>query len=460
METEPTSEALLFRETERPLRVLVIDTDKSVRDLLETVLRAEGMTVDTTECPHEARSLIARQPYELLMIEEGIPSRHGIELLEGLRASGVETPALIMTAYPTAEMLDSAFDAGASDFIKKPFAGIAHLVSRACLVAEQGTADRFYERLVSDLSASARMDSPAAVVFKRALKSCKETRALLERRPAAVIVDRDATSAASVAAILEEDGHTVEIMEEPARALARITDPRGPLVLIVDLAVGGALSTVARARATNAPPEIMVIGGAEHLFDALQGVDLGASDYCLRDEKREALARRASRAVDRARKHILKREVLELVRRVSMELEALEGRVSEPETEPENAGRRAAPKQRAVAGKRATAAKRFSVDLPAIITPEKGSRDEARVRDVSSTGMFISTSTPHPRGTRLRVYLDATPLGVSRPLETACVVRWNVRYDPDPTGASGMGVSLADNETDGLAPLLERLWRG
>ena len=104
------------------MRILVVDDEPAVRDSLERALRLDGYEVDLAGDGSEALALIARRPPDALVLDLMMPQIDGLEVCRRLRAAGDRTPVLILTARDGVSDRVTGLDAGADDYVVKPFA--------------------------------------------------------------------------------------------------------------------------------------------------------------------------------------------------------------------------------------------------------------------------------------------------------------------------------------------------
>jgi two-component system response regulator PilR (NtrC family) len=103
-------------------RVLVLDDEADLRELLEITLLRMGLDVDSAATLHEARALFDERDYALVLTDMRLPDGLGLELVREISASGKGTPVAVITAYGSAENAVVALKAGAFDYIAKPVA--------------------------------------------------------------------------------------------------------------------------------------------------------------------------------------------------------------------------------------------------------------------------------------------------------------------------------------------------
>jgi two-component system response regulator PilR (NtrC family) len=103
-------------------RVLVLDDEADLRELLEITLLKMGLDVDSAATLREARALFDERDYALVLTDMRLPDGLGLELVREIAASGKGTPVAVITAYGSAENAVVALKAGAFDYIAKPVA--------------------------------------------------------------------------------------------------------------------------------------------------------------------------------------------------------------------------------------------------------------------------------------------------------------------------------------------------
>ena len=103
------------------MRILLAEDDPVLSDQIKTALAAEGRAVDTADNGEDAHFLGANEPYDLVVLDIGLPTRDGISVLKEWRKDKVETPVLILTARDSWSDKVDGLDAGADDYMAKPF---------------------------------------------------------------------------------------------------------------------------------------------------------------------------------------------------------------------------------------------------------------------------------------------------------------------------------------------------
>jgi len=107
----------------------VCEDDDELRGILRDALQREGMVVRPTASGAEAVRMFAGDPPDVLVLDIGLPDADGRDVCQALRARGVQTPVLFLTARDALPDRIAGFDAGGDDYVSKPFA-FAELVAR------------------------------------------------------------------------------------------------------------------------------------------------------------------------------------------------------------------------------------------------------------------------------------------------------------------------------------------
>ena len=108
-------------ESTAPGSVLIVDDEAVIRESLQTLLEFEGYTVEVAGDGTEGLARIAEQPFDLVLLDFAMPDRNGIEVLREIRERDAELPVIMITAYGTVENAVNAMQAGATNFIQKPW---------------------------------------------------------------------------------------------------------------------------------------------------------------------------------------------------------------------------------------------------------------------------------------------------------------------------------------------------
>jgi DNA-binding NtrC family response regulator len=101
--------------------VLIIDDEAEIRESLQTLLEMEGYEVDSAPTGEEGLARIGERTFDLVLLDLALPDRNGIDLLAELHNQAPQIAVIMITAYGTVENAVRAMQAGASNFVQKPW---------------------------------------------------------------------------------------------------------------------------------------------------------------------------------------------------------------------------------------------------------------------------------------------------------------------------------------------------
>lgn len=111
------------------MRILIVDDDPAVRGALQRALKLEGYEVTAADDGPLALEELAIRPPDAVVLDIGLPTIDGLDVCRRLRAAGDDTPVLMLTARDAIDDRVQGLDAGADDYLVKPFA-LAELLAR------------------------------------------------------------------------------------------------------------------------------------------------------------------------------------------------------------------------------------------------------------------------------------------------------------------------------------------
>jgi len=126
------------RPAEEPARlgsVLIVDDEAEIRESLQTLLEMEGYEVEAAASGAEGLAHVANRPFDLVLLDFALPDRDGLEVLHEIRDQQV--PIIMITAYGTVENAVRAMQAGASNFVQKPWDNEKLLADVAAVLARR-----------------------------------------------------------------------------------------------------------------------------------------------------------------------------------------------------------------------------------------------------------------------------------------------------------------------------------
>jgi two-component system OmpR family response regulator len=143
------------------MRVMIVEDDPAMAAALARGLGAEGIASEVTESGHEALALAREADFDAVVLDVMLPDLDGFEACRRLRASRVWTPVIMLTARDAVEDRVRGLDAGADDYLTKPFS-LAELVARLRALARRAPIERPSVLTVGDL----RLDPATRQVWR------------------------------------------------------------------------------------------------------------------------------------------------------------------------------------------------------------------------------------------------------------------------------------------------------
>jgi DNA-binding response OmpR family regulator len=132
------------------LRILVIEDNPKMAGGIRRGLVEHGYAVDVCHCGHEGETLAAATPYDVIILDLMLPDRDGLDVCRSLRRRKVRTPILVLTALSSTREKVVGLDAGADDYLTKPFE-FDELVARVRALLRRGQATEAAKLAYADL---------------------------------------------------------------------------------------------------------------------------------------------------------------------------------------------------------------------------------------------------------------------------------------------------------------------
>ena len=132
------------------MRILVIEDDRKAAELLATGLKEEGLVVDVAGTAEAGDEMASVNTYAVIVLDWLLPDREGVAVCRDLRRRGVSTPILMLTARDALEDRVTGLDAGADDYLIKPY-GFSELMARIRALLRRSDLSRPVVLRVADL---------------------------------------------------------------------------------------------------------------------------------------------------------------------------------------------------------------------------------------------------------------------------------------------------------------------
>ena len=130
--------------------LLIVEDEPKVARALREGLETEGYRVTVAHTGEDGFFLASTRPFDVMLLDRMLPGRDGLEILATLRRKGLLTPVLVLTARDAVEDRVAGLDAGADDYLVKPFA-FSELLARVRALVRRGRGDQLLRLSVADL---------------------------------------------------------------------------------------------------------------------------------------------------------------------------------------------------------------------------------------------------------------------------------------------------------------------
>ena len=156
-------------------KLLLVEDTARLAEALSRGLQEDGFAVEVAGTAAGALARIEGRDIDAMILDLGLPDLDGIAVLERVRAAGLALPILVLTARDAMDSRVGALEAGADDYMVKPFA-FAELLARMRALLRRAAAPRWAPLACADL----RLDPATAMIGERAVALSPRERALLE----------------------------------------------------------------------------------------------------------------------------------------------------------------------------------------------------------------------------------------------------------------------------------------
>ncbi len=132
------------------MRILIVEDERKVAQAVQSGFEHEGHDVTLAETGEEAFFLAQSEPFDLIILDRMLPGRDGLQIVSTLRTRSILTPVIMLTAKDALQDRVDGLDAGADDYLVKPFA-FAELAARSRALLRRGRLDSARSLKIADL---------------------------------------------------------------------------------------------------------------------------------------------------------------------------------------------------------------------------------------------------------------------------------------------------------------------
>jgi two-component system, OmpR family, copper resistance phosphate regulon response regulator CusR len=147
------------------MRILIVEDQPKMASFIKKGLSAQGYSVDVAETGMAAESMVVETEYDLIILDVNLPDQNGLDTARHLRVDGFKSPILMLTALSTTKDKIHGLDAGADDYLTKPF-DFEELLARVRALLRRNQASGINKLRFSDLEID--------LVLRKAFRATKE----------------------------------------------------------------------------------------------------------------------------------------------------------------------------------------------------------------------------------------------------------------------------------------------
>lgn len=269
------------RRLEQEIRVLIVEAENGLREVLDDQLYRSHIPARSVSTAQQARELVGREHYALMVTAEVLPGMRGLALTRQLRVAHPDLDVLVSTWEPTVELLAQAFELRVLDVLVKPFDDPATIGAQLKRAVQRNVDRRMriyvlneLRGVLEELDADSRLRTIAAL--DRRLAAFKDSLGSVER----VLVVEEHAALRALSETLLFEGFGVETADHLDEALQRAAAADISLVVLcAELDEAGVVKLLAELRATDPHLELVVASTAPAADAALAALRGGVASY-------------------------------------------------------------------------------------------------------------------------------------------------------------------------------------
>lgn len=160
------------------MRILIVEDEVGLADALQYVLEKNGYSVDIAYDGLEGEAFALQDIYDGIVLDRMLPGKEGLEILKAMRHANIKTPTMFLTAKDTINDRVEGLDAGADDYLIKPFSNKEFIARVGALVRRRG--DFIYDEKINLLNTILDINNCTYTINEKTISLTKKETQLLE----------------------------------------------------------------------------------------------------------------------------------------------------------------------------------------------------------------------------------------------------------------------------------------
>ncbi len=261
-------------------KILIVDDEPAICEALAMTLEDFELASVTAWTGEVACLLLEKEHFDLVITDKNLPIMSGLDLLAHIRDHKLDVPAIMMTGYASISTVALALDAGAIDYLAKPFDDVFTVGRKLAALVDKQVHLRVYERIAQSLLSDVRDRQEDKALAGLVGEKLARFKSLMSRSPELLLFD-GSEGGRKLAADLADEGLRCVVVDTLDDALVEVDPSRTLRLAMVSLDQPNALDVIFDLKQSAGDLTIIAATHSPDLDRTLRALDLGASDLYL-----------------------------------------------------------------------------------------------------------------------------------------------------------------------------------
>jgi DNA-binding NtrC family response regulator len=257
--------------------VLVVDDEPSICDALQFALEEFDLRVRTAGSAEDAINLLGSQHLELVVTDKNLPDKSGLEILACIQELGLKVPAVMITGYASMDTVSAALEAGAIDYIAKPFDDILAVAAKLAAIVERRIKLRVCERIAQSLLQGVQVRDNKMPLSDAITEKLTGFKKQLSIEPDVLVYDDTQTGTALYEG-LEDAGLSVVRAQSAEQINQMISSNPTLQVAVMTMDNEDSIEVISNTKLSRPRMVVVLSSAMPELRRTLHALELGASD--------------------------------------------------------------------------------------------------------------------------------------------------------------------------------------